>query len=374
MARVLEFHVTGKKLLGGLLLTVVPISLAAIYLSGLVGERAERDAGQDLQTIAESVASHIRERVSAKVIEAALMASDAAVQEAVTEANRQYERVYEEKIREMLTERDDAWSTPAGQERAAAMLASPASEALRKKLQVQPALLRITVTDRRGGTVAATHKTIDYYQGDEEYWQDIFATGRGAVSLTDVLYDEASKHYYIGVGVPVVDTSNNMTGTLDALVDISQLFPLIHSNELGTGGRMALVHDDGTVITGTDGVSLSDRTVSEDFQAILDAQSQFGESSAGYVTAAFPQRRDRIVAFADTGLQQDHRRLNWFVVASQDAQEALGEVALTQFIILGLALLSLAAVVFLAVYFSLHTQSEIEEIEEQMAERPIISS
>ena len=373
MARVLEFHVKGKKLLIGLLLTVVPISLAAVYISSLVGERAERDAGQDLQTIAESVASHIRERVSAKVVEAALMASDTAVKEAVMESNRQYARMYEEKILELLTARDEEWSGPAGQQRAAEMLASPASEALRGKLQVEPALLRITVTDRRGGTVAATHKTIDYYQGDEEYWQDIFATGRGAVSLTDVLYDEASQHYYIGVGAPVVDNNNNMVGTLDALVDISQLFPLIHGNELGTDGRMALVHGDGTVITGTGGVSLSDRTVSQDFQAVLDAKAQFGDAAAGHLKAAFPSRGDRIVAFADTGLQRDYRRLNWFVVASQDAQEALGEVAIIQLIILGLALLSLAAVVFVAVYFSLHRQSEIEEIEEQMAERPIVS-
>lgn len=296
MARVLEFHVTGRRLLTGLLLTVVPISVAAIYLSGTVGERAEQDAGRDLQTIAESVSSLVRERVDAKVVEAAMMASDAAVRSAVEESNRQYERVYEERIQQMLAKRDEKWSTPAGQEAAAEMLANEASAALRAKLRVQPALLRITVTDRRGGTVAATHKTIDYYQGDEEYWQDIFATGRGAVSLTDVLYDEASKHYYIGVGVPVVDDNNNMIGTLDSLVDISQLFPLIHRNELGADGRMALVRHDGTVIAGTDGVSLADRAVSADFNAVLDARDSFRESAAGYLTAPFPQEGERIVA------------------------------------------------------------------------------
>jgi hypothetical protein len=40
------------------------------------------------------------------------------------------------------------------------------------------------VTDARGGTVAATHKTLDYYQADEEFWQNIYASGRGAVSIT----------------------------------------------------------------------------------------------------------------------------------------------------------------------------------------------
>ncbi len=371
MARAFEFHVSGRKLLLGLLVTVVPISLAALYASTEAGRAAERAAGLNLQTVAESVASHIQANVRAKVIEAALMASDSAVQTVVVESNRQYERVYEEEILKRLEARDEAWNTPAGQRQAAAMLSSPASESLRRKLLVQPTFLRITVTDRRGATVAATHKTLDYYQADEEYWQDIFATGRGAVSLTDVLYDDASKHNYIGVGVPVVDENNTMIGTLDALVDISALFPLIHGANLGSGGRVALVKSDGTVIAGSDHVSLADRARSEDYSAIQDNRDAFGGAAAGHMTAAFPGGREKLLAFADTGLKGEFRKLDWIVSVAQDAPAALREAAFIQLIIMGIALLSLAAVVFLAVYFSLHRQSEIEEIEQDMAERPV---
>jgi hypothetical protein len=237
---------------------------------------------------------------------------------------------------------------------------------LRRKLITQPAFARVTVTDMRGATVAATHKTLDYYQADEQYWQDIYMTGRGAVSLTDVLYDDASRTYYIGVGVPIVDVQNKVLGTLDALVDISSLFPLLHQPELGPEGHLELVKSDGSVIAGTRKVSLADRIQSQDWAAIRDAESRFVDHSSGYLRASFPGGRDTLLAFADTGLKDEYRKLDWFIVASQDASALLADSLLTQFIIMAIALLTLAGVVFLAVYFTLHTQSEIDEIEEQM--------
>jgi membrane protease subunit (stomatin/prohibitin family) len=43
-----------------------------------------------------------------------------------------------------------------------------------------------TVTDQKGAVVAATHKTLDYFQADEDFWQAAYAQGRGAINLTDI--------------------------------------------------------------------------------------------------------------------------------------------------------------------------------------------
>ena len=42
-------------------------------------------------------------------------------------------------------------------------------------------------------------------QADEDFWQAIHGGGRGAVNITDVRYDEITKSYYIGIGVPVLE-------------------------------------------------------------------------------------------------------------------------------------------------------------------------
>ena len=170
----------------------------------------------------------------------------------------------------------------------------------------------------------------------------------------------------IGVGVPIIDVQNKVLGTLDALVDISSLFPLLHQPELGPGGHMELIKSNGQIIAGTREVSLANPVESRDWATIQDAESELRGQSSGYLRATFPDGRDNLIAFADTGLRDEYRKLDWFVVANQDASTVLAGASLTQLIIMAIALLTLAGVVFLAVYFTLHMQSEIDEIEEQM--------
>ena len=365
MAKAFEVRVSGRNLILGLLLTVVPVSLLALYASTTAGRNAERAAGRQLQTVAESVAAQVRERLRAKVVEAALMASNAAVLDIVQRANERFQRKPLEEVRADLETQDKRWDTPEGQDLVEQALSNPAAQALRRQLTVDPSFLRVTVTDAEGGTVAATHKTLDYYQADEEYWQDIYAFGRGAVSLTDILYDEATKSFYIGVGLPVVNENNKFIGTLDALVDVSAMFPLVRRADVAEG-TVAIVKRDASIIASSDEASLADDAHSPEFSAINDAGSRFEGHGSGYMQASFPQRERKLIAFADTGLKDEFRSLDWAVVVSQPASEAFGTSGM-QLVIMGIALLSLALVVFFAVYFMLHRQSEIEEIEEEMS-------
>lgn len=364
MPRTFQFQVSGKRLLGGLLLTFVPIALLALYSSTRVGAESEQTSGERLEAVSSLVASRVQDLVWAKVVESSLMASDSAVLGAVRTSNQRYGETSDEDIEKLLVEQDSRWNTPRGQQMAEQMLGSPASQALRRKLGLDPDFLRITVTDRHGATVAATHKTLDYYQADEQYWQNIFAAGRGAVSLTDVLYDDATQRQYIGVGVPVFDENNILVGTLDSLVDIASLLPLLNQVELHSEGRIALVKADGTIIASSDGTSLSDRALSGDFSAIQDEAARFQGLASGHIKAAFPDGRERLVAFGDTGLSRASLDFGWKIVASQDASEVLGPSSVTQALIMLIALLTLASIIFAAVYFTMHRQTEIEEMEE----------
>ena len=54
------------------------------------------------------------------------------------------------------------------------------------------------------------------------------------------------------------------------------------------------------------------------------------------------------------------------MVAAEESTGELGAVSMATVLIMGIALLSLACVVFLVVYFALHQPSEIEEVVEEM--------
>jgi hypothetical protein len=293
------------------------------------------------------------------------MAANPAVMAEVTAANRLYEGMSETAFLARIREAEEIWPSPQADSLVSRILSSEGSRSLRRYLQLDPTFLRITVTDERGATVAATHKTIDYYQADEDYWQNISAEGRGAVSLTDVQFDIVTNHNYLGIGVPIVDIeTGQFLGTLDALIEVSSLFPIVSQAQVGLGGRALLVKDDGTVISGPQ-TTLAMGRKSVEFGAVADASRAGEQLGAGYLTANLAGIGETLIAFGATGLRADFQNLGWIVLVSQPTQQAFAPIAATQQLIMLISLLALAAVVILGVYFALHHRTESEEIEEE---------
>ncbi len=357
-----EFRISFRKLLIGAVVTIVPISLITLYQISQSGRHLQETIGRQFATNAQATADEVAQFIRAQVVETALMASDSAVVDGVAAANRAYGGLSESQINARIDQRETTWNQLGGEPLVRGILASPTSRALRRKLLIDPKFLRITVTDERGATIAASHKTLDYLQADEEYWQNIYAEGRGAISLTDILYDEASKHNYIGIGVPVVaDGTAEFLGTLDALIEVTSLFPALRRTQIGPTGRVMLVKGDGTIISTSEGRGLSMDVRSQEFSAVVDAVPAFRGSSAGYLIANLSGEGDTLIGYADTGLKEDFQSLDWAVLVAQRSSEALTELQAPQQVLLLLAFIGLGAVVLLFVYFSLSPKESVEE-------------
>jgi hypothetical protein len=63
----------------------------------------------------------------------------------------------------------------------------------------------IFVTDGQGCIVAASQRTSDFWQGDEDKFVKAFADGRGAIFIDEAAYDLSTSTPLIQVSVPVVD-------------------------------------------------------------------------------------------------------------------------------------------------------------------------
>jgi hypothetical protein len=249
------------------------------------------------------------------------------------------------------------------------MRSLPPQRLLRKHQQYDPLLLRVTVTDVRGAVTAATHKTVDYFQGDEEYWQNIYANGRGAVSITDILYDDVTKASYVGIGMPILEEgTNRFLGTLDALVDVSTMFPIVRQVQLGPTGRVMLVKDDGIVIVAP-GVSTNAKMQSDEYGAIRDKLGTVSGRQTGYIVAGLRTGRE-VIGFADTGLKDDYPKLGWVVLAAQDTREAFASVRTAERILALISLLGLAGLVLFGVYIYLHRRPAYADIGEVGVEPP----
>ncbi len=357
-----ELRISFRRLLIGLLVTVAPICVVALYAITKSDKELQRTIGTHFKIFAESTANEISDFIHERVIQVGGIATAPVVIRAVNEANRSYRGASDKVFAGRIQRIEEGWNGPEAGPVVERILSSPASVWLRRCQELDPRILRITVTDARGATVAATHKTLDYFQADEDYWQAIYAEGRGAVNITDVLYDDVTRSSYIGVGVPILEAgTNRFIGTVDALVDVSSLFAFVNQPHPPLNLQVSLVKDDGTVIAAPD-ASLATKMTSPEFLAVQDSLRTIGGRQTGYLVTSVPELGQRLIGFADTGLKEDYRNLSWVVLVSQGARDAFASIRLVGRLTAFLALIGLAMVVMLVAYVSLHRREPFEEL------------
>lgn len=357
-----EIRLPLKKLLIGLCLTLVPLCAVGLYTITQAGRAVRTTIGTHFKTIAETSASEIATFFNDRVIAVGTLAADPAVVDAVTEANRRYVGVTPASIEAHILKMEKEWNTPAVDAYVRGMLTSRAGRLLTRWREIDRRFLRITLTDVQGAAIAATHKTMDYYQADEDFWQAIYADGRGAVHLTDVLYDDVTKSYYIGLGVPVMEEgTNRFIGAIDALIEVSSIFPLVHRIETGETMRAALVKKDGTIIY-TPGVSLADNLKSEEFESVQEALQTTWGRQRGFLTTHLRSGTDVLVGYAKPGMATSFANLDWMLMVIQDSRHAFGPTRGVMRLMWFSVAVAVILMTFLAVFFSLHRRPEYAEL------------
>lgn len=110
-----------------------------------------------------------------------------------------------------------------------------------------PAHVEVFLTDIYGANVAATNRTSDYYQADEEWWQAAYNNGKGAAFISQPIFDESSQTLSIQMAVPVFETRTGaILGILRTNVDLNLFVSAFESGRLGQTGRTEIYLQDGT--------------------------------------------------------------------------------------------------------------------------------
>lgn len=369
-----EIHLSLKKLLIGLLLTLVPLCAVGLYTITRAGQDMRATIGTHFKTIAGTTASEISMFFNDRVIAVATLAADPTISDAVNEANRRWVGVTPASIEAHILKMEKEWNTPAVDAYVSQMLTSRAGRLLTRWRETDRRFLRITLTDAQGAAIAATHKTMDYYQADEDFWKATYAEGRGAVHMTDILYDDVTKSYYIGLGVPVMEAgTNRFIGAIDALIEVSTIFPLIHRFEVGETMRGALVKSDGTIIY-TPGVSLAAKLRSEEFESLREVLDSAAGRQRGYLTTRLRSGNDVLVGYADPGLAASYPNLDWMMMLIQDSRHAFSATRGVMRLMWFSIAVAVVMMTFLAVFFSLHRRPDYTDLRmEEETPKPVSS-
>jgi hypothetical protein len=357
-----DLRVSLQRLLVGVILTIVPLSVFGLYITARSDKVLEFAVGNYFKIIAESKAGQIGQSVNDLVVAMGAMASAPVVREETAAADGTYRAASGSSIDSRIQRMQADWDTPQRTPVVQQILTTPAARLLSSYREIDSRFLRITVTDARGVVVAATHKPTMYSYGGEAQWQGVYAGGTGAVQIGDVKYDVATKTNYISVAIPVLEEgSSRFLGAVQALVDISATAAMVNRGLIGAGPRVSVLKEDGTVIFGPD-VSLSMNLKAGEYPAVHDAMGSSSGRTTGYVIADMGRGLHNLVGFADTELKRDYHNLGWIVIVTQDEREAVAPLGgISQFALL-MVILGLLMTVIFGVYFYLHKRQQITDL------------
>ena len=359
----LELRTSLQRVLVGLILILVPLTVFGFYVALQGDSQIRQMAGENIRYVTRSAAELTSEFIAVRLRDVSMIANNPMVVQNVVSANHQYERLSNDAVMSKLEATEEKWNNSEGDALAKNILASDLARQLRRMRELNPGLLKITVADASGATVAATDKPVHYFQTDRGYWAVLYSQGQGAIHVADLRYDEPNRLPYINIAYPILqESTGRFIGAITALVDVSPLFTQLNRQQIGRTGRLFLVRDDGTVIQAP-GVTPAMKMHSEEYSAIRDSLGSLRGRETGYLFTTFSKGEKYLVGFADVGLKEAFPNLPWVVVASQEEREIIGPIRNVAVFALFVMILSLLMLSLLAAYVFLHRVQKLEDIE-----------
>jgi hypothetical protein len=336
----LEVRVSITKLLFSLIIVIVPLSIVGLILTERSDKSLDNAIGTDLKTMAQMYSDDVSQFMLDRVNEVMAMSTDPAIVQTVSNATAQTEPAMH------------------------GMLGNSASQVLRLRRDLDPRLLRVVATNADGTVVAATHKPAVSSYAQNELWQAAFNKGQGVIKISDILYDELTKSYYVSIGVPISDPASNASiGVLSAAVNITGLLSRFQQGQIANGARATLVTDDGVIVSGPN-ADVFAHVQSQEFAAIRDSLGSPQGSQNGWLMAGL-RAGPHLVGYANTGLKKNYDNLGWLVLVSQAERQATAPIRqLGQFAML-MVILGFFMVMLLCVYYYLHRTQRFAHLTEE---------
>ncbi len=333
----LEVRVSLTKLLLALTIIIVPLSIIGLVLTQRSDKALDDAVGSNFKTMAQLYANQVTQFIRERIVDVGEMASNPEVVSAA--------------------------SGVTGKKTPQVTLDSGASQILHQHKSLDPRFLSIVATNADGTVIAASQRPAQISYAQDAQWQAVFNNGQGAAKISDIVDDPFTKSYYVNVGVPITDQSGKAVGVLNAAVSLTDLLAPFRQDQIGNGARVALVNDDGTIVSAPN-ADVFARIKSQGFDYVHDALGANQGSQSGWVTAAL-QRGPYLVGFASTGLKQHFPNMGWVVTVTQEEHQAAAPIRQLERFALVMVILALFMLTLLCVYYYLHRTQKFSYMEEE---------
>lgn len=219
------------KLTLGYALAALLIALVG-YLTAYVGEQTlTRHISELSEDIADHLASEVDLRVQSRLEEFQAYSKTHLLRQRLAESNEKYAAMTDREG--FIEEMNEEWTSVPRDLETTFMLELMENDLSREFLDIMSfyenkhgyeVFGEIFVTNRYGVNVAESHKTWDFLQSDEEWWQ--VAQEKG-LYVGPVEYDRSSEVYVVDLGIRVEGSEGEFLGVLNVALSVEELFGVI---------------------------------------------------------------------------------------------------------------------------------------------------
>lgn len=341
-----QYALQTKLIITFIVLSVLSVSVAAFAINRLVLNELTLRANERLTDTAQTAAASINKELTSQVNLIQTLAIDVSLETALLE------RIAVNDISE-LESRDQAWREAVNANNTNALMRSvlqhEISPALLEFKSKFPAHVEVFVTDIYGANVASTDITSDYYQADEEWWQKAYNNGRGAVFISQPIFDRSSETLSLQMAVPIFDSQNaNIIGILRTTVSLEILTQILELGRPGKTGRTEIYLPDGRELElhlEEDKFEIEVEDAPLDIIEVLKQNQPFMDTIHDGEQVLVSQAQLVTDIDRENEIETAAQNLNWRVVALQNRDDALETVANVSRVsqLIGLAAIALAS-------------------------------
>ena len=240
-----------KKFVASLLIVGFSPGIVALFATYLYSiQTLKTSIGSSFQQIASSTARRIEVMIDDEIDGArTIAAAPLVVRAAVDAANHSYRTDNPQAINARLLDRSARWEGyRTGVDRVMPSFINHSSLLFLREWAFIRAdnYQNILVTDERGALVASARPVVGYLHGDELWWREAFADGRGRNFVSDI-YEQSPGIWLLDIAVPVLDSAGKQAiGVVKFELRKDNLMKAIMEIKVGERGHGMLLNTEGT--------------------------------------------------------------------------------------------------------------------------------
>jgi anti-anti-sigma regulatory factor/methyl-accepting chemotaxis protein len=333
-----------KLILAFLAVTALSVSAVAFFSNRTTSTELTTQAGSALHQEALTQAQAVGDLLNREVDTLRTFSLDKFIQDQVAAINATYIGD-PASIQAQLESLDKAWvAAEDGDPLIQHYLTNQVAEQLRSYRSAFPDNVEVFVTDKYGANVAASNRTTDYYQADEDWWQAAWNNGQGAVYIGQPEFDQSSRSFSIIIALPLYGQGKAVIGILRTTYQLDKLIAMIASVRVGSTGQAQLVLPGGRYVTQDKLVANLDPAAAAQIQSASDGVIQFIYQGAQRFVSQAP--------ITNTAGDSLIGGLGWRLVVHQETAESLRPANSAVQTILGVAVGALLLAVLLGFWIA----------------------